>query len=303
MLIAALILWNIWLFWPQGQPSSTRIPYSTFLAEVRAGNVRQVSITGPEIKGAFVQAVAGPVLAGTPTAAPPAQATPAPVTTFANFETTFPDAVGDPTLMPLLAERQVVVNVSTPSTPWFLVLLTNAFPFLLLLGALAWMGRSAARSQAGVFNFGRSQARRYTQDRPGVTFNDVAGADEAKQNLAEVVDFLLHPDKYHKLGARSRVARCWSARRAPARPCWPGPWPARPTCPSSASAARSSCRCSSASAPAACAISSSRPKKPPPPSSSLMRWTRWAASAAPASRRQRRARADAQPDAGRDGRL
>ena len=203
LLIAALILWNIWLFWPQGQPSSTRIPYSTFLAQVRAGNVRQVSITGPEIKGAFVQPVPGPVLAGTPTATPPnPPATPAPTATFANFETTFPDAVGDPALMPLLLERQVVVNAATPSTPWFIILLTNAFPLLLLLGALAWMARSAGRSQAGLFSFGRSQARRYTQDRPGVTFNDVAGADEAKQNLAEVVDFLLRPDKYHKLGAR-----------------------------------------------------------------------------------------------------
>jgi cell division protease FtsH len=81
------------------------------------------------------------------------------------------------------------------------VLLNSFFPILLLVGLMVWMGRSAARSQAGIFNFGRSQARRYTQDRPTVTFNDVAGADEAKQNLAEVVEFLLNPEKFHKLGA------------------------------------------------------------------------------------------------------
>src|SRR5437867_1165288 len=57
VLLAALLVWNIFLFWPQGQPSSTTIPYSTFLAQVQAGNVRQVSIRGADIKGAFAQPV------------------------------------------------------------------------------------------------------------------------------------------------------------------------------------------------------------------------------------------------------
>ncbi len=201
VLLAALIIWNLFVFWPQGQPSSTQIPYSTFLAQIEAGNVRQVSIQGAAIKGAFVQAIPAPVPAGTPTAAATGQATPTAPPTFANFETTFPDAVGDPRLMPLLAQHNVVVNVSAPSTPWFIVLLNSFFPILLLVGLMVWMGRQATRSQAGIFNFGRSQARRYTQDRPTVTFNDVAGADEAKQNLAEVVEFLLNPEKFHKLGA------------------------------------------------------------------------------------------------------
>src|SRR5207237_7946778 len=97
--------------------------------------------------------------------------------------------------------HKVVVNVSSPSTPWFIALLTDAFPFLLLLGLLVWMGRQAARSQAGVFNFGRTQARRYSQDRPTTTFKDVAGADEAKAALSEEVGFLRSPEKYRKVGA------------------------------------------------------------------------------------------------------
>jgi len=81
-------------------------------------------------------------------------------------------------------------------------LLTDGLPVLLLVLVLVWMGRRAAQSQAGIFGFGRSQARRHVTDRPEVTFDDVAGADEAKADLQEVVDFLRRPQKYHDLGAR-----------------------------------------------------------------------------------------------------
>jgi cell division protease FtsH len=64
------------------------------------------------------------------------------------------------------------------------------------------MGRQASTNQARIFGFGRSQARRYTRDHPEVTFADVAGADEAKAELQEEVDFLRQPQKYHALGAR-----------------------------------------------------------------------------------------------------
>jgi len=64
------------------------------------------------------------------------------------------------------------------------------------------MGRQAAQNQKGVFNFGQSKARQYEENREDVTFEDVAGADEAKRDLQEVVDFLRHPKKYHELGAR-----------------------------------------------------------------------------------------------------
>ncbi|HJS92483.1 MAG TPA: ATP-dependent zinc metalloprotease FtsH, partial [Steroidobacteraceae bacterium] len=122
---------------------------------------------------------------------------------YSRFSTTYPVDVGDPTLMPLLRAHHVTVNVQSPSPPWFELLLTDGLPIILMLGVLVWMGRQAARSQSGgMFGFGRTRARRYTEDRPRVTFADVAGADEAKQDLREVVDFLSHPSKYLAIGAR-----------------------------------------------------------------------------------------------------
>ena len=66
-----------------------------------------------------------------------------------------------------------------------------------------------------------------------MTFKDVAGIDEAKEELTEIVDFLKTPDKYLRLGARIPRGVLLSGLPAPARRCWPGRWPARPGCPSS----------------------------------------------------------------------
>jgi cell division protease FtsH len=96
----------------------------------------------------------------------------------------------------------VVVDVMPPPGPWFMIALANGLPLLLLVLLMVWMGRQAARSQASIFGFGRSQARRYQGSRSEVTFDDIAGADEAKTELQEVVDFLRNPHKYHSLGAR-----------------------------------------------------------------------------------------------------
>jgi cell division protease FtsH len=71
-----------------------------------------------------------------------------------------------------------------------------------LLLVMGMMGRQAMQSQQGIFSFGRTRARQVLPDQPKVTFEDVAGADEAKQDLSEVVDFLKSPRKYHDIGAR-----------------------------------------------------------------------------------------------------
>jgi len=207
LIFIALLAWNIWLFLPTGQPEAN-IPYSTFLAQVQAGNVVRVRIVGDQITGSLARPIAWPQATPGPTPTPTgllpgivSQPAPAPqmVTT---FRTTFPEAVGDTTLLPSLEAHGVVVDVAPPSTPWFTLLLTDGLPVLLLVLVLVWMGRRAAQSQAGIFGFGRSQARRHVTDRPEVTFDDVAGADEAKADLQEVVDFLRRPQKYHDLGAR-----------------------------------------------------------------------------------------------------
>lgn len=96
----------------------------------------------------------------------------------------------------------MLIEAAPPPTHWLVLLLSEGLPFLFLVGFFVLMGRKAAQGQSGLFGFGRSQARRYNSDRPEVTFADVAGADEAKADLQEEVDFLRHPQKYHDLGAR-----------------------------------------------------------------------------------------------------
>jgi cell division protease FtsH len=201
LVFIVLLVWNLMAFWPAGQ-AEVDVPYTTFLAQVRAGNVAEVRIQGDEITGSFLNPFQWPQPTPSPAATAAQQITPTTPATYTKFLTTFPQAVGDPSLLPLLEAHHVMVDVSPPSTPWFTILLTDGLPLLLMLLFFVMIGRQAAQSQAGIFGFGRSKARRYVGDRPSVTFDDVAGADEAKTELREVVDFLRHPQKYHDLGAR-----------------------------------------------------------------------------------------------------
>ncbi len=123
-------------------------------------------------------------------------------TDYKSFKVIFPENIGDPRLLLLLESHKVAVEVEPPPSHWFALLLSYGFPILLLVGLFVWMGRQASRTQGGILGFSRSKARRYTSDRPQVTFADVAGAEEAKADLQEEVDFLKSPAKYHQLGAR-----------------------------------------------------------------------------------------------------
>ncbi len=219
LILLALAVWNFLALWPRG-PEPAEIPYSTFLSEIRAGNVADVHIVGDRITGTFVKPIAWPKQqppaeaksqphpatpkgeAAGPGPLPATRPSPPTVNTYRAFATTFPAAVGDPALMPLLEAHHVVVDVSPASAPWFLNLLLEWSPMLLLIGFFWWMARRASQTQSGMFGIGRIKARRYSSEQPGVTFNDVAGADEAKADLQEEVDFLRHPKKYRDLGAR-----------------------------------------------------------------------------------------------------
>jgi cell division protease FtsH len=203
VVLLVVIAWNVGLF-RSGQPSEVDVPYSTFVIQTQAGNVERVKIVGDEISGVFSQGILVPeqesVSASTSSDEP--QSTPSPAVLYTDFRTTFPEAVGDPKLMSLLEEQGVVVDVVASPSPWFTILVANGLPLLLLVGMVVWMGRRSAQNQRGLFGFGQTKARRYTGDRPQVTFDDVAGADEVKVELEEVVDFLRHPLKYHGVGAR-----------------------------------------------------------------------------------------------------
>ena len=89
--------------------------------------------------------------------------------------------------------------------------------------------------QPGFMTLGKNKAKIYMEDEVGVTFNDVAGVDEAKEELEEVIEFLKEPRAIHRTSAaRSQGRAAGRPARAPARPCWPRPWPARAGCRSSA---------------------------------------------------------------------
>jgi cell division protease FtsH len=177
---------------------------------VQSGNVAKVRIVGDTITGSLVKPVALPVSKEETTAlAPPnpktattPQAGPAAPSTYTEFQTIFPSAIGDPNLISMLESHKVVVDVSRRASPWAIELLASWGPMLLLVGFFWWMGMKASQNQAGLFGLGRSKARRYNEGLAKVTFADVAGADEAKSDLQEEVDFLRYPLKYHNAGAR-----------------------------------------------------------------------------------------------------
>jgi cell division protease FtsH len=197
-----LLLWNIYTF-PRPVTQVT-IPYSTLLTQIRAGNVASVHVTGDDVTGTFRRPFAPPSPAPSSAAspAPGGPASPAAQLTYTNFDTTFPQAIGDTGFVPLLEAHHVTIDVSTTQTNVLVTLLITWAPMLLLIGAILWMSARAGKGLGSQFGFGKAQAQRYTSDQPKVTFDDVAGADEAKSELQEEVSFLREPQKYHDIGAR-----------------------------------------------------------------------------------------------------
>src|SRR5262245_27436711 len=203
-----LLVWNLVLFMDFGTPSSAAIPYSDFTSQVTAGNVATVEFNGQSVSGTFKQPVVWPPASGAPGAspAPSAAPTPEPPASFTAFTTVVPPE-GDPALLPLLSEHAVVVSAVDATARGSLLstilgVALNLLPVLLLVGFFVFSARQAQRNQQGILGIGRSNARQYNEERPKVTFDDVAGEDQAKIELREVVDFLQDPAKYQKLGAR-----------------------------------------------------------------------------------------------------
>ena len=177
---------------------------------------------------------------------------------------------------------QFEASIPTQASPLLSFIVSWVLPIFvfILIGELLsrWMLKQMGGQMPGMGNamtFGKANAKVYVeQAQTGVTFADVAGQEEAKDALMEVVDFLHDPDKYAARSAPSCPrACCWSARRAPARPCWPRRWPERPGCPSSPSPGRSSWRCSWAWGRPRSGTCSSRPMRRPPASCSSTRST------------------------------
>jgi len=176
-----------------GQPRVT-VPFSPyFLAQVEAGQVKSISSTGNTIAGTFVTKVRYP--AGDKAATP---------TTL--FSTEVPSFWDDAALTAVLRSKGVQVNARAPAAGTSLAgeLLLGFGPTLLLVAVFLLLARRAgAGGPAGALGaFGRSRARRVDSETIRVTFADVAGIDDAKAELTEIVDFLQSPDRYLRLGAR-----------------------------------------------------------------------------------------------------
>ena len=193
--VVALVLFgaNFWIASNATQPQTrVRVPYSPFFVQqAKAGNVREITSTGTAVQGTFKRAVRYPNnSSGTRTS---------------EFSTQIPAFANMDALAGLLQAKGVVVNAKPLDTGGSLVatLVFGFGPTLLFLGLIFWFFRRAAAGGGGLGSFTRSRARRYdVASSEKVTFADVAGIDEAKDELAEVVDFLRNPARYRALGGR-----------------------------------------------------------------------------------------------------
>jgi cell division protease FtsH len=195
LFVVILFAINLWVssLIPSGH-ERIRIPYSpTFLAQVKGGNVDSISSKGATIQGEFRHEFKYP-----PTGEDSKVSK--------LFNTEVPTFANTDQLTATLEEGNVEVNAKPPEEgrSFLANLLLGFGPTLLLVGLFVWFARRAARQGAGggLMGFGKSGARRVEPSEQHVTFDDVAGIDEAKEELTEIVDFLRNPDRYRRLGGR-----------------------------------------------------------------------------------------------------
>lgn len=174
-LVIGLVMVFLFNLFNEPQKVVPNIPYSDFLDLVEKGEVARVVINQERINGVFMDQ--------TP------------------LHTVIPSQ--DPDLMPLLREKGVTIEVKPgEDTPWYLTLLISWFPMLLLIGVWIFFMRQMQTGGGRAMSFGRSKARLVTDQNPKVTFEDVAGIEEAKEELGEIIEFLKDPKKFTRLGGR-----------------------------------------------------------------------------------------------------
>ena len=169
--LVMVVLFNLFSQPPQPQ---TKLSYTEFLQRVDQGDVLSVKIQGQKITGTNVDG--------------------------ARFVSYAPQ---DANLTERLLENQVQVEAEPEAeSPWYMTLLISWFPMLLLIGVWIFFMRQMQSGGGKAMSFGRSRAKMISQEQTRVTFEDVAGVEEAKEELTEVVDFLSEPKKFTRLGGR-----------------------------------------------------------------------------------------------------
>jgi cell division protease FtsH len=176
-LVIAMVLMSVFnSFAPKGMGAGAKpIDYTSFLEQVDSSNVERVEITNNEIQGLFKDGQ--------------------------RFNTTSP---GDPDLVNQLYKQGVRITAKKEEGQSLLMqIFLNFFPFLLLIGVwIYFMKQMQGGGGRGAMSFGKSKAQLLSEDKNNVTFDDVAGVDEAKEDVEELVQFLRDPSKFHKLGGK-----------------------------------------------------------------------------------------------------
>ena len=176
VIIALLLIALFNLFQnPSRQVRANEISFSQLLTEVDSGQIGEVTISGSQITGQYTN--------GQP------------------FQTYAPD---DPTLVQRLHDKNVKITArpSEEDVPSLMGVLVSWFPMLLLIAVWVFFMRQMQSGGGRAMGFGKSKAKLLTERQGRVTFEDVAGVDEAKEDLQEIVEFLQDPQKFQKLGGR-----------------------------------------------------------------------------------------------------
>jgi cell division protease FtsH len=182
-LLVFLAAWAAWNFFAGRRGSRVTIDYSDFLVQLRAGNVDAVTVVEKDLSGSLkqeaqIQTPRGPVRVK-------------------DFRT---HVLDDPRLVPQL-DSALVHMASRPPSQWTAILI-SILPWALILVVWLLFMRRMSSGQDRAFTFGKSRAKPMASDRPKITFNDVAGVPEAKEELKEIIAFLKAPHKFQKLGGR-----------------------------------------------------------------------------------------------------
>lgn len=174
-LVIGMIMIALFNIFNQPLSSQSDVIFSEFMDQVESGKISEVTIQGDRVSGKYIDG--------------------------SSFQTMTPSK--DQDLVRVLREKGVRIVVVPPEqTSWYMNILISWFPMILLLGIWIFFMRQMQSGGGKALSFGKSKARLMNEDKNKITFKDVAGVDEAKEELHEIIEFLKEPQKFNKLGGK-----------------------------------------------------------------------------------------------------